>query len=158
MLDFVFPCGKYKWPFGYNFQNSILRYKNMNGRLVAVFKILCFVVKKRMTVWVQSSKICISLLKKKWLFGYNCKILYFPVKKHWPFWLHAFTQTAIHSLTTKYEIFKVASKQSRSFWQQIKKSKVASKLPFVFWRRNTKFEVIPKRPFVFLLKTTKIEL
>ena len=51
----------------YNFQNSMFRCKNMNGRLGTVFKILYFAV------------------KNEWPFEYNCKILYFPVKKHWPF-------------------------------------------------------------------------
>ena len=44
----MFPCGKHEWPFEYNFQNSGFRCKNMNARLVAVFKILCFVIKKQM--------------------------------------------------------------------------------------------------------------
>ena len=39
-------------PFGYNFQNSPFCCKKTNGSLGAVFKILHFVVKKRMDVWV----------------------------------------------------------------------------------------------------------
>ena len=41
------------------FKNSVFRFKNMNDRLDAVFKISCFVVKKRMTPWVQFSKFSI---------------------------------------------------------------------------------------------------
>ena len=57
----------------YNFQNSIFRCKNMNSRLVAVFKILHFAVKNERP------------------FGYNYKILYFPVKKPLAVWVHAFS-------------------------------------------------------------------
>ena len=41
---FVFPCGKYEWPFGYNFRNSLFRCEETSGRFGAVYKILYFVV------------------------------------------------------------------------------------------------------------------
>ena len=57
-------------------------------------------------LWLQSSKFCVSLkktngqvgrvfkilhfaVKNEWPFGYNCKILYFPVKNPVVVWVHA---------------------------------------------------------------------
>ena len=59
---------------------------NTNGRLVTTFKILYFVVKKRMAVWEQFSKFCVSLIKSGWPFGYNFEILCFAVKKLMAVW------------------------------------------------------------------------
>ena len=53
----------------------------MNGRLVAVFKILCFIVKERMAGWVQFSKFCISLYKANDRLGTPVKFCISPVKK-----------------------------------------------------------------------------
>ena len=77
-------------------------------------------------------------------FTAKCKILKTVPKR--PFVFHSIKRN-LDMYSNCHSFFDY--KQSRSFWQQIKKSKVASKLRFVFWRRNTKFEVIPKRPFVF---------
>ena len=62
---------KHEWPFGCSFQNFVFNCKKINGRLRTVFKILHFAV------------------KNEWLFRYNCKILYFPVKKPLAVWVHA---------------------------------------------------------------------
>ena len=62
---------KREWSFGCSFQNFAFRCKKTNGRLGTVFKILHFAV------------------KSEWPFWYNCKILYFPVKKTLAVWVHA---------------------------------------------------------------------
>ena len=53
--------------------------------LGTTFKILYFVVKKRMAVWVHFSKFLFCCKKTKWPFGYSFKILHFSVKNEWPF-------------------------------------------------------------------------
>ena len=50
---------------------------NTNGRLGTTFKILYFVVEKRMAVWVQL-KIFVFSCKNEWPFGYTHSPLSFP--------------------------------------------------------------------------------
>ena len=42
-----------------------------------------------MAIRVQFQKFWILLQKDEWLFGYNCKILFFALKKRMAAWLHA---------------------------------------------------------------------
>ena len=83
MLDFVFPCGKYEWPFGYNFQNSLFRCKKNKCSFGCSFQNFVFRCKKN-----------------KWLFGNNCKISYFAIKKQMAAWVHTlrhFKKMVTHS-------------------------------------------------------------
>ena len=71
LSKFYISLQKHEWPISCSFQNFVFRCKKTNGHLGAVFKILHFAVKNERS------------------FGYNCKILYFPVKKPLAVWVHA---------------------------------------------------------------------
>ena len=72
LSKFYISLQKHECTFGYSFQNFAFHCKKTNGRLGTGFKILHFAV------------------RNEWPFGYNCKILYFPVKKPLAVWVHAF--------------------------------------------------------------------
>ena len=69
------------------FKNSLLKNEN---KLDPTLSTLQFIVKEQIAVWVQSSKSCISLKKKRMVVGYNFNILHFSEKKRLAVWVNTF--------------------------------------------------------------------
>ena len=63
-LSFFNLLSKSNWLFGNNFKNFVFCSQRMKDSLGTILNFL-FLCEKRMAVWVQFSKFCISLLKKR---------------------------------------------------------------------------------------------